>query len=146
MVSRVNGWSEYCCIQQRYSYFRPKPGATFDPQVCVNGDLLDYVQSEGIGLLAYSPLLHGACTRANRDFPEEYRGPDTDARLATLCEVAQEMGGTANQILYAWMMQSDPPVIPLMAASTDEQIKENLGALEMNLSDAQMSRLNNASG
>ena len=146
MVSRVHGWSEYCCIQQRYSYFRPKPGATFDPQVCVNGDLLDYVQSEGIGLLAYSPLLNGACVRPDRNFPPEYVGPDTDARLVTLCEVAQEMGGTANQVLYAWMMQSDPPVIPLMAASTDEQIEENLGALDINLSDEQMSRLNNASG
>jgi aryl-alcohol dehydrogenase-like predicted oxidoreductase len=146
MVSRANGRAEYCCIQQRYSYLRPKPGATFGAQVCVNEDLLDYVQSEGIRLLAYSPLLNGAYTRADRDFQEQYLGPDTDARLATLRAVAEEMDVTANQIVYAWMMQSDPPVIPLMAASTDEQIEEDLGALEMNLSDAQMSRLNNASG
>ncbi len=31
MVSRANGWAEYCCIQQRYSYLRPKPGATSPP-------------------------------------------------------------------------------------------------------------------
>ena len=146
MVSRVHGWAEYCCIQQRYSYFRPKPGADFDAQVCVNGDLLDYVHSEGIGLLAYSPLLNGACARPGRSFPPEYVGPDTDARMTALCEVAEEVGGTPAQVLYAWMMQSDPPVIPLMAASTDEQIQENLGALDINLTDEQMARLNNASG
>ena len=146
MVSRANGWAEYCCIQQRYSYLRPKPGAAFGAQVCVNEDLLDYVQSESIRLLAYSPLLNGAYTRADRDFPEQYLGPDTDTRLATLRAVAEEMDATANQIVYAWMMQSDPPVIPLMAASTDEQIAENLGAVEVKLSDAQMSRLNSASG
>jgi aryl-alcohol dehydrogenase-like predicted oxidoreductase len=146
MVSRANGWAEYCCIQQRYSYLRPKPGATFGAQVCVNRDLLDYVQSERIRLLAYTPLLRAAYTRADRDFPEQYLGPDTDTRLAALLAVAEEKDATANQIVYAWMMQSDPPVIPLIGATTYEHIEENLGALEVELDDAQMSRLNNASG
>ncbi len=146
MVSRANGWAEYCCIQQRYSYLRPKPGATFGEQVSVNEDLLDYVRSESIGLLAYSPLLNGAYTRGDRNFPEQYIGPDTDTRLTTLHAIAEEKDATANQIVYAWMMHSDPPVIPLMAASTDEQIEENLSALEIELSDAQMSRLDSASG
>ena len=38
-------------------------------------------------------------------------------------DVADEVGATANQVVYAWMMQSDPPAIPLMAASTDGQMK-----------------------
>ncbi len=146
MVSSAHDWAKYCCIQQGYSYLRPKPGATFGAQVRVNEDMLDYVRSESIGLLAYSPLLNGAYTRADRDFPEQYIGPDTDTRLATLHAIAEEKDATANQIVYAWMMQSDPIVIPLMAASTDEQIEENLGAFEIELSDAQMSRLNSASG
>jgi aryl-alcohol dehydrogenase-like predicted oxidoreductase len=143
-VSRANGWAAYCCIQQRYTYLRPRPGATFGAQVSANDDLLDYVRSEGITLLAYSPLLNGAYTRADRDFQEQYLGSDADARLAALRAVAQEAGATANQVVYAWMMQSDPPVIPLMAASTDEQMDENLGALEVTLSAAQMARLDEA--
>jgi aryl-alcohol dehydrogenase-like predicted oxidoreductase len=144
-VSRTNGWAEYCCIQQRYTYLRPKPGASFGAQVSTNDDLLDYCRSEGVTLLAYSPLLNGAYTRADRAFQEQYLGPDTDARLATLRAVAGEVGATANQVVYAWMMQSDPPVIPLMAASTDEQMKENLGALDVTLSAEQMDRLDKAS-
>jgi aryl-alcohol dehydrogenase-like predicted oxidoreductase len=146
MVSRANGWATYCCIQQRYTYLRPRPGATFGAQVSANDDLLDYVRSEGTTLLAYSPLLNGAYTRADRDFQEQYFGSDADARLAALRAVAQETGATANQVVYAWMMQSDPPVIPLMAASTDEQMDENLGALEVTLSAAQMARLDEAQG
>ena len=42
-------------------------------------------------------------------------------------------------------MQSNPPVIPLMAASTDEQMRENLGALDVVLSAEQMERLDQAS-
>jgi aryl-alcohol dehydrogenase-like predicted oxidoreductase len=144
-VSRTNGWAAYCCIQQRHTYLRPKPGASFGAQVSTNDDLLDYCRSEGVTLLAYSPLLNGAYTRADRAFQEQYLGPDTDARLATLRAVAAEVGATANQAVYAWMMQSDPLVIPLMAASTDDQMKENLGALDIALSAEQMGKLNEAS-
>lgn len=144
-VSRAHHWAEYCCIQQRYTYLRPKPGADFGAQVSANDDLMDYCRSEGVTLLAYSPLLNGAYTRPEREFQPQYLGPDSDARLAALRTVAAETGATANQVIYAWMIQSEPPVIPLMAASTDEQMKENLGALDIVLSPEQMTRLNTAS-
>lgn len=146
MVSASNHLAQYCCIQQRYSYLRPRHGADFGPQVNVNDDLLDYTQSENMTLLAYSPLLNGAYTNAEREIPEQYRGSDTDIRLATLDAIAKEMNATVNQIVYAWMIQSNPSVIPLMAASSDEQIEEIMGALEIKLSDNQISRLNSASG
>jgi len=144
-TSQRHGWAEYCSIQQRYSYIRPKPGASFAPQVAANDDLLDYCRAQGITMLAYSPLLSGAYTRADRSFSRQYLGPDTDARLAALKAVAEEMGATANQVVLAWMVQSSPPVIPLVAASTVDQMQENLDALEIELSAGQMARLNNAS-
>jgi aryl-alcohol dehydrogenase-like predicted oxidoreductase len=156
MISRAHDWAMVCCIQQRYTYLRPKPGATFGAQISANDDLLDYVASEGVTLLAYSPLLNGAYTRTDRAFPEQYVGPDGEARLAVLHAIAEETGATANQVIYAWMMQSTPTgtavgtpvgtgaVIPLMAASNDAQMTENLGALELTLSAAQMVRLTEA--
>ena len=57
-----------------------------------------------------------------------------------------EAGATASQVIYAWMTQSDPPVIPLVGASTIEQLEENLGALEVRLSPEQMKHLDDASG
>jgi aryl-alcohol dehydrogenase-like predicted oxidoreductase len=89
--------------------------------------------------------LSGAYTRADRTFQEQYHGPDTDARMAVLKAVAGEVGATLSQVVYAWMIQSDPPVIPLVAVSTTEQMDENLGALEIELSAGQMARLNDAS-
>lgn len=144
-VSQTHDWAKYCCIQQRYSYIRPKPGASFAPQIAANDDLLDYCRVRGITMLAYSPLLSGAYTRADRSFSEQYLGPDTDARLTALKAVAEEVGATANQVVLAWMVQSDPPVIPLVAASTTGQMQENLGTLEIKLTAEQMVRLNDAS-
>ncbi len=144
-VSQTHNWAEYCCIQQRYSYVRPKPGASFDPQIAANDDLLDYCRARNITMLAYSPLLGGTYTRADRPLPEQYIGPDSNARLTALKAVAEEKGATANQIVLAWMIQSEPCVIPLIGTSSVEQMRENLGALEIELSADQMARLNNAS-
>ncbi len=143
-VSRTRSWADYCCVQQRYSYLRPKPGASFEPQIAVNDDLLDYCRARGITLLAYSPLLAGAYTQPDRAFEEQYLGPDSDARLAVLKAIAGETGATLNQLILAWMAQNNPPIIPLVAASTVEQMDEDLGALEIKLSAGQMNRLNAA--
>jgi len=143
-ISLNNEWPEYCCVQQRHSYIRRKQGTTFDPQVAANEDLFDYVRNRGITLLAYSALLSGAYTRPDREFQEQYLGMDSDNRLAALKAVAAETGVAPNQVILAWMLQGDPPVLPLIAASTSEQMGENLDALQVTLTPEQMERLNNA--
>ncbi|MBN1284392.1 MAG: aldo/keto reductase [Anaerolineae bacterium] len=143
-VSNTKGWAEYCCIQQRYTYLRPNPGADFSPQVALNDDLLDYCANRAITLLAYSPLLGGAYTRKDKTLTAQYAGPDADARLAALNAIAQEVDATPNQVILAWMMHSDPVVVPVMAASAEAQMQENLGALAVTLRAEQMARLNAA--
>ena len=143
-LSAANGWPDYCCIQQRHTYLRPKPGRGFDPQIAANDDLLDYCRSHPITLLAYSSLLSGAYTRPDRSIPEEYLGPDSDARLAALAEVAAAHNASPNQVILAWMLGGDPPVLPVMAAGSEAQMAENLGALDLVLSADEMQRLTNA--
>jgi aryl-alcohol dehydrogenase-like predicted oxidoreductase len=74
----------------------------------------------------------------------QYRGPDMDARLAVLRQVAAEKNATPNQIVLAWMLHGDPFVLPLIAASTPEQMNENLQALEISLSSEDINRLDRA--
>jgi aryl-alcohol dehydrogenase-like predicted oxidoreductase len=129
--------TRYCCVQQRHSYLRPRPGADFGRQLPAGEELLDYCASEGVGLLAYSVLLGGAYTRDDRPLPEPY---EADAgRLETLHAVAEETGATPNQVVLAWLLRGG--VIPLIAASSEEQLAENLGSLEVELSADQLERL-----
>jgi aryl-alcohol dehydrogenase-like predicted oxidoreductase len=144
-VSQTRGLAEYCCVQQRYSYLRPVPGADFGRQTAANDDLFDYVRARGIRMLAYTPLLAGSYARADRPVRPQYLGPDTDARLAALKAVCEEVGATPNQVVLAWMMQSDPAVIPIFGASAVDQLRENLGGLGVELATGQMARLNAAS-
>lgn len=140
-VSQVNNRASFCCIQQRYTYLRVKPGGSTDPQVVVNDDLLDFCRSEGLTLLAYSALLGGAYTRRDRPMPEVYLSPDSEARLAVLKQVTEETGASPNQVILAWMMQGQPSILPLIAASTPAQLQENIDALQLHLSDEQLEQL-----
>jgi aryl-alcohol dehydrogenase-like predicted oxidoreductase len=58
--------------------------------------------------------------------------------------VAEETGATKNQVIIAWMRQSDPPVLPIVAGSRREQLTENIAALDVTLSDEHMRRLDTA--
>lgn len=141
-ASHAHGWAGYTAIEQRYTYLRPRHGADFGPQLFMTSDLKDFARAYGIALVGYSVLLAGAYVRGS--FPIQFAGADADARLGALWSVANESGATINQVILAWMRQSDPPVLPIIAGSKIEQLRENIGALGVCLSEDQMSRLNSA--
>ena len=143
-ISQTHGWSEFCCLQQRHTYLRPRPGTTFDPQAAINEDLLDYGRSRDITLLAYSALLGGAYTRPEREVGDQYLGPDSDARLTALKQVAEQRNASPNQVILAWMLAGSPRILPLIAASTPEQLDENIRALDLTLSAEEMALLDGA--
>jgi aryl-alcohol dehydrogenase-like predicted oxidoreductase len=142
------GVAPYCAVQQRHSYLRPRPGSTVSPNagadLAVDDELLDLCASEGVGLLAYSPLLGGAFTRADRPLPAAYRGPDADARLAALHTIAREIGATPNQLALAWLLGRTPPIVPIVAASTLVQLDELIGAVDVELGAEARERLDAA--
>jgi aryl-alcohol dehydrogenase-like predicted oxidoreductase len=144
MVGQTHGSARYCAVEQRHTYFRPRLGADFGPQICINEDMKDYCRSHGMTLVAYSVLLQGAYTRRDRPLPAQYAGADATERLNALTDVANEVGATLNQIIIAWMRQSDPPVLPIIAGSQPEQIRENIGALAITLTEEQLRRLDTA--
>lgn len=144
-ISDAHGLPRYCCIQQRHSYLRPRPSAGFGVQVVADDELLDFCSANPeVALLAYSPLLSGAYTVPARAVPDQYLGADTDARLAALDHVARATGATVNQVVLAWLMATTPPAIPLIAASTEAQLDENLGTLALALTPDQLETLDAA--
>lgn len=143
-ISQTTSIAGFCCVQQRYTYYHPRPGASFGPQTAVNRDLLDYARHRQMTILAYSVLLGGGYVRQDRPVEDQYMSEDNKARYETLRVVADETGATLNQVVLAWMLHHDPQLIPLIAASTEAQMQENLDALNVTLSEEQMQRLNEA--
>ena len=143
-----NGWPAPVALQQQHSYLRPAGGS--DAASITNGEQLDYLREhEDLTLVAYSPILKGsyddAVKRENHWQMADYRGSDSDARLAALDEVSGETGVTPNQLVLAWLLhQSRPRVIPLAGPRTPEQLENLLPALDVKLTGEQLTRLDDA--
>jgi len=143
-ISQANDWARYSVVEQRHTYLRPRHGANFAPQICINEDLKDFAIKRGVTLIAYSILLRGAYTRDDRPIPTHYAGPDAEQRIAALRHVAKEVGATLNQVIITWMRQGEPVVIPIIAGSRIQQLQENIEALNLKLTEQQMVTLNTA--
>jgi aryl-alcohol dehydrogenase-like predicted oxidoreductase len=155
-VSRANGWPRYTSLQHRYTYFQPRPEDQ-EPAQNTNGnphlraygsvgqELLDYVRNEDdLTLWVYTALLSGAYSRPDKPIPEAYEHPGTDERRKVLSEVAAEIGATQNQVVLAWLMGGDPPLLPIVGASSVSQLDEILAATDIDLDESQRTRLNAA--
>lgn len=144
MLAELRAWSTYSVVEQRYTYLRPRHGADFGPQICFTDDMKRFAAHHGMTLIAYSILLQGAYTRDDKPIPAQFAGPEADDRLAALAQVASETGATMNQVIIAWMRQSTPAVLPIIAGSKPEQVVENSAALDVTLTVDQMLMLDTA--
>jgi aryl-alcohol dehydrogenase-like predicted oxidoreductase len=147
-VAFALGVPGYQVLQYHYSYLRPRadlPGR--DTMGAAQGDLLSLVNaspSPELTLVAYSPLLSGAYVRSDRPLGPEFDHAGTAARLEALRSVAWETGATVNQVVLAWLMGGELPVIPLVGASSVAQLEESLAAVDLELTAAQRARLDEA--
>ncbi|MFE6623389.1 aldo/keto reductase [Streptomyces sp. NPDC057740] len=148
-LAAAAGLPGYEVLQYAHSHLRPRldvPEGLFpDGSLGHAGpDLLSYLRAEpGLALVAYSPLLKGAYTHPDR-LPADFDHPGTPARLKVLHEVARETGATVNQVVLAWQIGAEPPILPLVGASSVAQLEESLAAVDLELTADQRARLDAA--
>ncbi len=145
-LSKENNYPHYCCVQQKFSYLRPKYNADFWVQKLIDQQLLDYAYHRGdVSILAYSTLLSGLYSKNGpQDFPEEYQTSDNELRWKVLSDKAVELDCSRNQLVLAWMMDLSPAIIPIISGSKPSQIEECLQASSIRLTSADIAILNSA--
>ncbi|MEU5626763.1 MULTISPECIES: aldo/keto reductase [Streptomyces] len=146
-LAAAAGLPGYEVLQYQHSHLRPRfdVPSEFSPYGSLGhagAELLGYLRAEPeLTLVAYSPLLAGAYVREDKPLPADYDHPGTPARLAVLREVARETGATVNQVVLAWQIGAELPIVPLAGASSVAQLEENLAAVELELTADQRARL-----
>ncbi len=110
-------------------------------------ELFDYVRSGNkVSLLGYTPLLWGSYTQTHKYENEarlqNFQRPQNDERRKRLERIASDTGWSINQVIYSWMINSNPQVIPLVAVTRQEHLEEDLLASELLLSEEHMNVLN----
>jgi aryl-alcohol dehydrogenase-like predicted oxidoreductase len=139
-------------LQYHHTYLRMRtdiPDLRFsrDGEIGVaDGSILSYLRAEaGMTLVAYSPLLNGGYARTGKQLDRAYDHPGTRARLRALDQVVRETGATASQVVLAWLIGGELPVVPLVGASSVAQLDESLAAVDLRLNEEQRQLLDAAS-
>jgi aryl-alcohol dehydrogenase-like predicted oxidoreductase len=135
-------WDAFCCLQQRYSYFEPVQGADFGNQMVLTPELMELCNKLKIGIMAYSPLLGGFYSSKGKELPFQYKSKTNELKFSRLQELSAKMNIKENALVLAWMIHHSPPVIPVSAAGSVTQLKENLESLNIRLSTDQVDYLN----
>lgn len=113
----------------------------------------------GIGLVPFSPLGRGFLTgKAKRaeDYPEDdYRARndpriqgrnfDANMKIAEIAhEIAEAHKATPGQVALAWLLGVSPNIVPIPGTKRRIYLEENLGAAKLELTAAEVERLDNA--
>ena len=124
----------------------------------VEAEILSTCRSLGIGFVAYSPLgrgfLSGNYTSA-ADFEEgdyrvnspRFQGENLKtnaALLKVLQEMAAQKGCTPAQLALAWVLFCGEDIMAIPGAKRRRHLRENVGAVEIELSSAEHERLSRA--
>jgi aryl-alcohol dehydrogenase-like predicted oxidoreductase len=112
----------------------------------------------GIAFVAYAPLGRSLLTGTIPDFANLSEG-DTRGRhprfapqnfaknrelVARAEAIAEEKGCTPAQLVLAWLLGQGPDVIPIPGTKRIDRLEENLGALQVNLTAADLDRISGA--
>ena len=118
--------------------------------------LLEALEEEGLGCIAFSPLAQGMLTdkyaagipddsragRGTSSMPTDYVTDDGTRRIRGLAEIAAERGQTLAQMALSWAMRDRRVTSLLIGASRVSQLDENISALEnRDFSDDQLARI-----
>ncbi|PRZ08217.1 aryl-alcohol dehydrogenase-like predicted oxidoreductase [Isoptericola sp. CG 20/1183] len=142
--ARRQGVAPYGLVQQQLTYPYPRPDV--GRHNWASSELLDYARASSeagspLAVTAYSPLMQGALTRADKPLWDGFDHATTHERLRVLREVAAEIGATPNQVVLAWLLGGEVPVIPVVGASSVDQLDELLGAADLDLDPELRARL-----
>jgi aryl-alcohol dehydrogenase-like predicted oxidoreductase len=122
----------------------------------VEQEILSVARELGIGIVAYGTISRGLLTgklRGNfeqgdfRAITPRYTGDHLHANLTLvemLADIAAVKGCTPAQLAIAWVLAQGDDVFPLIGTSNRARLAENLGALSIRLTPADLALLDQA--
>jgi 1-deoxyxylulose-5-phosphate synthase len=147
-VAKENGWTRFISMQNHYNLaFREE-----------EREMIPLCVSQGVGLVPWSPLARGflagnrqrgdddknaATARAQSDdlaYAYYYQDADFDV-IEALRGLAQDRGTSCAMLAYAWLQHKSAVTAPIIGASKLFQLEEAVAALDVQLSAAEMQRL-----
>jgi aryl-alcohol dehydrogenase-like predicted oxidoreductase len=149
-IAELRGWSQFCALQISYSL----------TERTVEREMIPMAAEMGMGVCPWSPLgggvLAGKYSKADLVPPDMSKlssrkainavtgrlSERSLAAAAVVGEIAKDIGKTSAQVALAWTLVNPAVVAPVLGVRTVAQLKDNLGALDVELSADHLGRLN----
>jgi aryl-alcohol dehydrogenase-like predicted oxidoreductase len=143
-IAELRGWTPFTTMQLEYSLMERG----------IEREHISLCRSMDMTITAWSPLasgtLSGKYTRGTEgakrldSLDAFHRLDDAGLNIARkVDEVADQVGVSSARVALAWVRQRG--AIPIIGARTVEQLRDNLGSIDVQLTDDQMNTLNEAS-
>ena len=147
-IRRAHAVQPVTALQSEYSLWWRKPEA----------EVIPVLEELGIGLVPYSPLGKGFLTGkmdettelGKTDFRSTLPRFTPEARKANqavvdlLTSIGKQKNATPAQIALAWLLAQKPWIVPIPGTTKLHRLEENIGALGMELSAADLSEIDGA--
>jgi aryl-alcohol dehydrogenase-like predicted oxidoreductase len=144
-IRRAHATHPITALQNEYSLW------TRDPE----DEILNVCRELGIGFIAYSPLGRGFLTGQVKSLgelaPDDFRrisprfqGQNLRKNLRLvehIQQMAKEKGCTPAQLALAWVLARGGEVVPIPGTKRRAFLDENLGALDISLTPAELARI-----
>ena len=142
-VADLNGWTRFVSMQDEVSLVYREE----------EREMLPLCEFEGIGVLPWSPLGGGKLARpwgsstkratTDRYNKSMYQEEAGNARgvVEAVEALARERGVPMAQVALAWVLQKDVVTAPIVGASKLEHVDDALAALELDLTEDEISAL-----
>jgi aryl-alcohol dehydrogenase-like predicted oxidoreductase len=138
-LADLRGWTPFVAVQAPYSLVDRD----------VERELLPMARALGLTFTPWGMLEGGALTGKYLDASTEPRrydgaGPKANAMAREVLAVADELDASPTHVAIAWVRAQPWHTIPIVGARSEAQLRENLGALDVELSQEQLERLDAA--
>ena len=147
-IRRAHAAQPVAALQSEYSLWWRKPEA----------EVIPTLEELGIGLVPYSPLGKGFLTGKidenttfdSSDFrstlprftPEALKA--NQALIDLLGSIAEQKQATPAQIALAWLLAQKPWIVPIPGTTKQHRLDENIGAVSVELTPADLRDIDNA--
>jgi aryl-alcohol dehydrogenase-like predicted oxidoreductase len=149
-ISESSGLARFECYQPQYSLVVRD----------IEQELVPLCQHKGLGIVVWGPLASGFLTGKYKPGEREVEGTrsesgwawherffaaNADETLATLLDVANELGKTPAQVALRWVLEQPAVSSAIVGVRTTGHLRDNVGATGWRLEDEALQRLNDVS-
>jgi aryl-alcohol dehydrogenase-like predicted oxidoreductase len=143
-LADLHGWTRFVSMQNHYNLLYREE----------EREMIGFCQSEGIGVIPWSPLARGRLTRpwqsesTKRSQTDKFgnsmysRTEEADHQVVDrLCQVAEQRGVPSAQLALAWLLSKPAVTAPIVGASKPHHLQDAVAALALPLTREEIAAL-----